>query len=489
MKRYLPLILLLCLVKLAIHMAGNHNYDFMRDELLHLSAGHHPAWGYYEFPPFIGWVARVSIFLFGHSLVGMRLFATLAGVVIVALCCLMAMELGGKKWAVFLAGVCALAFLPYYRNHFLFQPVAFDQLFWALGFYFVLRYVNTQRNVYLVYTGITAGFGLMNKYTFVIWIAGILLALLFHDKAKVYRNKWLYIGGGIALLIFLPNIIWQYRHGIPFFLHLEQLSKTQLEKNSVFEFIMMQALTPFTLLLSLGGLYFVMRRPQWRFLGIAFLLMFVLMWALRSKSYYFFAAYPPMFAAGAVWLEALTSRRPRWNIAVAAVMMGFALLALPLLIPVLPIERFVKYARIKPDAEGRYELTSDYADMFGWREQVRLADSIYNTLPPEDRQQCIFWAENYGEAGAIRILGNREPVCRHGSFWTWGPGPLSGEVAISIGNEADVVDMIYEEHQLIRIIKHPYAIDEENNIPVYLCRKPKIKLKDIWPTLEKRVFE
>ncbi|RPD40071.1 glycosyltransferase family 39 protein [Chitinophaga barathri] len=489
MKNYLPLILALCLVKLAVHMAGNHNYDFMRDELLHLSAGHHPAWGYFEFPPFIGWVARVSILFFDHSLTGMRLFATLAGVVIVVLCCMMAVELGGKKWAVFLAGVCALSFLPYYRNHFLFQPVAFDQMFWALGFYFILRFVNTQRNVYLLCTGITAGFGLMNKYTFMVWIAGILFALLFHEKARMYRNKWLYIAGAAAFLIFLPNMIWQYQHDIPFLLHMKQLAKTQLDKKDVFEFAIEQAFSPVTLLMSLGGLYFVMRQPRWRFLGIAFVTMFFLMWVLRSKSYYFFAAYPPMFAAGAVWLERIFQKRPYWNLAPALLLLAMVIPWMPYLIPILPVEKFIQYSHEKPDAEGHYKFTSDYADMFGWKEQVALADSIYNTLSPEDQQKCIFWAENYGEAGAIRIIGNREPVCRHGSFWTWGPGPLSGEIAISIGNEPDVVDRVYEEHQLIRIIKHPYAIEEENNIPVYLCRKPKIKLKEIWPTLEKQVFE
>lgn len=489
MKKYLPLILMLCLVKLAVHLAGNPHYDFMRDELLHLSAGYHPAWGYFEFPPFIGWVAKVSIWLFGHSLAGMRFFATLAGLAIQVLCCLMAVELGGKKWAVFLAGVCALAFLPYYRNHFLFQPVAFDQLFWALGFYFILRYVNTEKNMYLLYAGLAAGLGLMNKYTFVIWIAGMLIALLFHEKARVYRNKWLYLGGGIALLIFLPNIIWQYRHDIPFLLHLQQLSKTQLEKNSIFEFAMNQVLSPLTLIVSLGGLYFLLRRPRWRFLGVAFAAMFILMWALQSKAYYFYAAYPPLFAAGGVWLEKLFSKRPWWSLAPAALMLAFAAYWMPYLIPVLPVEKFIAYSNEKPDAEGRYHFTSDYADMFGWREQVQLADSIYRSLPPEDQRRCIFWAENYGEAGAIRIIGNREPVCRHGSFWTWGPGPLPGEVAISIGNEAEVVERLYEERQLIRVLKHPYAIDEENNIPVYLCRKPKVKLKEIWPGLEKRVFE
>ena len=139
MKKYLPLILFFCVVKLAIHFAGTPRYGFHRDELLHLSAGFHPAWGYMEFPPFIAFVARLSVWIFDVSLWGMRLFPTLAGLAILILCCAMAIEMGAKKMGVMLAGVSVLAFLPFYRNHLLFQPVAFDQLFWTLGFFLLLK--------------------------------------------------------------------------------------------------------------------------------------------------------------------------------------------------------------------------------------------------------------------------------------------------------------------------------------------------------------
>ena len=67
---------------------------------------------------------------------------------------------------------------------------------------------------------------------------------------------------------------------------------------------------------------------------------------------------------------------------------------IPDLTPILPIETFTKYAKIKPDDKGRYELTGDYADMFGWEEQVQLVDSVYRSLTPEERENCVIWAEN-----------------------------------------------------------------------------------------------
>ena len=142
MKKYLPIIGVLAFFKFIIHWFGNQNYGFHRDELLHLSVSEHLAWGFMEFPPFIALIGKISYFLFDYSLLGVRLFPTLAGLAILYLCCAMTKELGGKSKAVLIAGVCVLAFLPFYRNHTLFQPVAFDQLFWTLGFFFLIKYIK-----------------------------------------------------------------------------------------------------------------------------------------------------------------------------------------------------------------------------------------------------------------------------------------------------------------------------------------------------------
>ena len=107
MKRNLIiLIFLLCLVKLAIHLVGNQNYGFHRDELLHVSVSEHLASGYMEFPPFIAFAGKAATTLFGHSLSGIRFFSTLAGIGIVMLTCVIAIEMGAQKLTtVFVAGV------------------------------------------------------------------------------------------------------------------------------------------------------------------------------------------------------------------------------------------------------------------------------------------------------------------------------------------------------------------------------------------------
>ncbi|WP_199688354.1 ArnT family glycosyltransferase [Pontibacter oryzae] len=382
MKKYLPIILALSVVKLIVQWLGNRNYGFHRDELLHLSVSEHLDWGFMEFPPLIGVLGKVSYWLFDYALVGVRLFPTLAGITILILCCLMAIELGGKSRAVLLAGFCILAFLPFYRNHTLFQPVAFDQLFWTLGFYLVIKFINSQHKKYLILAGLILGLGLLNKYTILVWALGICVGLFFYRKGAVYRSKWLYVSGVLSFLIFLPNIIWQAQHGFPLIKHLQALHANQLDKVSPLEFGLEQLNFPFTLIISLLGLTALLidkRLRKYRAIGVAAIVIISTMWLLNAKAYYVFAIYPVLFASGAVKVESIFARKPAMVVVIAVVVLLHSIYFIPEATPILPIDTYVKYAGLETE-NGRVELKGDYADMFGWEEQVQLVDSVYQSL-------------------------------------------------------------------------------------------------------------
>jgi hypothetical protein len=496
-KKSLTIVGVLGFIKLTIHWFGNQHYGFHRDELLHLSVSEHLAWGYFEFPPFIAWVGKLSYLMFDYSLMGMRLFPTLAGLGVLILCCLIAREMGGKSKAVFLSGICVLAFVPFFRNHTLFQPVAFDQFFWVLGFYLLIKFFNSENKGYLLLVGLVAGLGLLNKYTMFVWGLGIAVGLLFYKRGELFKSKWLYVAGGVAFLLFLPNLIWQIQFDFPFLLHLEVLNQKQLAHISPFEFALAPLELPFTLVISLIGLYAMFRSKklkQYRSVGVAVVVIFITLWIMNAKAYYFFPAYPVMFAAGAVQIETWLQHRPNWNYAVAAILLLPAIPFIPEATPILPIERYVEYMGKQENEDGRIELTSDYADMFGWEEQVALVDSLYQSLlinhQPKD---VVIWAENYGEAGAVNILGDSyglpNAISRHGSFWLWGYGNKDAEVWISLGNEKESVEHVFEEVELVKIITHKFAIGEENGIPLYLCRKPKLDIEQWWQNYERNVFD
>jgi len=495
MKKYVPIILVLCIVKFVNQCLGNRNYGFHRDELLHLSVSEHLDWGYMEFPPLIGLIGKIAHWFFDYSLLGVRLFPTLAGVSILILCCLMAIELGGKSKAVLLSGLCILAFIPFYRNHTLFQPVAFDQFFWTLGFYLLIKYINATNKKFLLLLGITLGLGLLTKYTILVWAFGIFIGLFFYQKGSLFKTKWLYVAAFISLLIFLPNIIWQVQHDFPLLKHLKALNENHWEGRNPLEFGLEQLNFPFTLLVSLFGLVGLLigkHLKKYRSVGVAVLVIFSTLWLLHSKSYYVYGIYPVLFAAGAVQLETLLLKKPVWMYVISALVLLPSVYFIPEATPILPIDTFVDYGKLEEE-DGRIELTSDYADMFGWEEQVKLVDSVYRSLSPKEQQHCVLWAENYGEAGALKILGKRynlpNPISRHGSFWTWGYGNPNADVRISLGNEKASVENVFQETELVKIITHPYAIDEENGIPLYICRKPKVNIAQWWAAYEEHIFD
>ncbi len=495
MRKYLSTLIILSIIKLVVQLLGNRNYDFHRDELLHLSVSEHLDWGFMEFPPLIGVLGKISYWLFDYSLLGVRLFPTLSGVAILILCCAIAKELGGKSKAILLSGICILAFLPFYRNHTLFQPVAFDQLFWTLGFYFLVKFINSENKKFLILLGITLGLGLMNKYTILVWAFGIFVGLFFYQKGKVFKNKWVYISALISVLIFLPNIIWQTQNDFPLLKHLQALNENQLNDINPMEFGLEQLNFPFTLLVSFFGLtalFIDKNLKKYRVIGVATLVIFCTMWLLSSKAYYVFAIYPMLFAAGAVIIESLLSKKPAMVYLVASIVLLPSIYFIPEATPILSIEKFVSYKGLE-DENGRIELDGDYADMFGWEEQVKLVDSIYQSLSPKEKKNCVLWAGNYGEAGALKILGKKfnlpNPISRHGSFWTWGYGNKNAAVWISVGNEKSSVEHVFEEVELVKTITHKYAIDEENGIPLFICRKPKIDIEKWWAAYEEHIFD
>lgn len=275
---------------------------------------------------------------------------------------------------------------------------------------------------------------------------------------------------------------------------MQQLSVTQLQHIGQAEFLTDQLSQFLPILIAATGFVATMRSEklkEFKPLGLAFISILLLMWGLQAKSYYFFAAYPVMFAAGSVMIEHWLRKRPVFNYALAGFMLVFSLPFVPYMSPVLPLEAFELYADLEVE-ENRVQLTSDYADMFGWQEQVTLVDSIYRSYPKEERGNINIWAENYGEAGAIAVLGDRRlpyPASRHGSFWSWGPRNDSAQIWISIGNEASAVEGVFRECRLIKRIQHTYAIDEENNIPVYVCSDPVVDIKEWWASYRPHIFE
>jgi 4-amino-4-deoxy-L-arabinose transferase-like glycosyltransferase len=208
----LGILILLALVKLLMHLYVNDQYEFHRDELATLDYARTLDWGYVDFPPFTPFIARIALELLGPSIVGVRIFVALTQSTAMVLAGLIARELGGSRWAQLIAALSVAAAPSSLVLSSFFGYVSFDYLWWVLTAYLMVRLLQSGEPRWWLVIGATIGLGMMTKYTMAFFVIGIVGAILLTDARKYLRSPWLWSGVALALLIFLPNAIWQTQH-------------------------------------------------------------------------------------------------------------------------------------------------------------------------------------------------------------------------------------------------------------------------------------
>ena len=502
-------ILSLALVKLLLHLYSHGNYGIHRDEFLYLAMASRPAWGYLEVPPFVSWVAAV-VHSLGGSLLAIRLFPALCGAGLLLMTGLLTHKMGGGRFAILISGIAILISLVFLRAAHLFQPVIFDQFFWLLASLLAVHAVTREDGRWFwMATGLVAGLGLLNKYTMLFWGLGMLVGLLISEHRRQLRTPWPYVAGGIALLMWLPNLLWQADNGWPFFEHMEVLAAGQFTHVSRSGFLIEQVLmhNPWTFPIWLAGIIFFLRKEgrPFRYLLWVFLTALAIMLYVGSKAYYLAPAYPMLFAAGGVRIERfIRARQKYWLRPVLVCLLLFnGILLSPYGLPYLPVksmELYCAYAAeylgldgpIRTNTGELGRLPQDYADMFGWEEQVQAVAAAYDTLTPAEQEKCVLLASNYGEAGAIDHYGPRyglpKALSFSSSYSVWGPGEKPGDVIITIGFTFEELKPHFGHIRLFRVVDHEYAVSEERNVAIYTCRRPNQTLQEAWPAFTQHRF-
>ncbi len=166
----------------------------------------------------------------------------------------------------------------------------------------------------------------------------------------------------------------------------------------------------------------------------------------------------------------------------------------PLTLPVLPVETFIRYSQaigiggVQTEKQRLGRLPQHYADMFGWEEMVQTVARVYNSLPPEERARCAVFARNFGEAGAIDLLGAKyglpKAIGKHQNYFLWGPRDYTGEILITVGERLTDVRKVYSEVEQAATFTNDYVMPYENNMPIFICRRPRAPLKEIWPEVK-----
>ncbi|HXC16160.1 MAG TPA: glycosyltransferase family 39 protein [Holophagaceae bacterium] len=492
---------LLIALKLLLHGLTSGSYGYFRDELYFLDCARHMSWGYVDDAPMTIGAFKVALWL-GGSLPVIRMIAAVAGAVKVGLTMAVARELGGKRFGQGLAGLCALAAPVFLGIDSILCVGVLEAVFWTGFVLILLRFIRTDDPRLWLWAGLVAGLGLENKYSMLMVLLALLVALLLTPLRRELVRPWLWAGAGIALLIFLPTLLWQIRHGYPVIEDQETIRR--IGKNVVLSpwgFVKQQILflNPLLFPVWLAGLVSLLRRPALRLLGWLYLALLALMMALHAKDYYVAAIYPMLFAAGGVaferWLQDSHWMPGRlWpKAAICALITAGTALLVPVILPFLPPQKLVARQAalgLSPDkVETRHEgpLDQRLGDQFGWPELTAEVARIYQALSPEERARTAIYAANYGEAGAINqfgpALGLPPAICAHQAHSLWGPPAFDGDTFICLGCDREGLEKAFRSVVQVSEHQNPWGMAEENG-PIFIGRGLKTPLCEMWPHLK-----
>jgi hypothetical protein len=487
-----------------LHLYAGRRYGYFVDELYYIACARHLAWGYVDQPPLIAAIVRITRAILGDSLLALRFPAALAGAGTVVITGVIARELGGKRFAQSLAALCfALAPGVLALDHFL-SMNAFEPLFWMGCAFLLIRIIRTGNAKLWLWFGLLSGFGLQNKHSMLIFGFGIVAGLVLTGERKWLRSPWLWTGGAIAFLIFLPNLLWNIQNHFPFLelqANIRRSGRDVALSPMTFFGQETLAMLPLSLPIWLAGLWYLFfdrEGKRFRALGWAWLLTSAIIMTLNPRIYYLFPAYPLLFAAGSVtWERWLSGVRAQWikPVYVTLMVLMGALIA-PTVIPLLPPETYIRYAAATHLEQPRIEnhrlgpLPQLFADQFGWEEMAAAVAGAYNSLTPDVRAKTAIFGQNYGQAGAIEIYGPKygippgTTISAHQSYFLWGPHAYTGESMIVMDDKPERLAELFTSFRKVAEVSHPYSMPYQH-FDVYYCEGMKQPLSKLWPQIRK----
>jgi 4-amino-4-deoxy-L-arabinose transferase-like glycosyltransferase len=467
----------------ALLVAVSAGYGYHRDELYFVAAGQHLDWGYADQGPLTPLVARAMSELAPGSLTVLRLPSAFAAGLVVLLTGLLARELGGGPRAQRIAAACAaVGVIVLFSGHLL-STSTFDLLAWTAITWLAVRAVRRGDDRLWLPAGVVLGVGLLNKPLPAFLALGLLVGVALAGPRRLLRDRRVWAGVGIALVLWLPWILWQADHGWP------QLDVSRaIAEGSSTSSEPRWAIVPFQVLLIspllapvwIAGLVRLLRDPEVRdvrFVGVAWLVLVAVFTVTAGKPYYLAGLLPAFLAAGAVpvdrWLERGRSRRR--EIALGGAFVISAVAGACIALPVLPAG----------DAGPVVAVNEDVGETIGWPDFARTVARVHRGLP--DRRSAVILTGDYGEAGAIDrygpALGLPRAYSGHNAYGEWGPPPDGAAPVITVGLGAGDLAELQGCRVAARIDNRAGIDNEERGAPVIVCRGPRRPWSQQWAAL------
>jgi len=485
MKKTNTLLYILALLRIIIpYFLQNPVYEPHRDEFLYLAEGQHLAWGFMEVPPMLSIFAWL-IHALGDGMFWIKLMPSLFGAATFIIAGKITQSLGGKSFALILLFFSFL-FGAYLRMFFLFQPNAPEIFFWTMIAFSFIRFTQTKKNKWLYVFGVSVGLGMLSKYSVAFYTVSILLALLFTKHRTVFLSKHFWYASLIGFIIFLPNLIWQWQNHFPVIVHMNELQQTQLQYINPVGFLTDQLLLFLPcFFVWLTGLFNTLSSKQYRFIGLAYVFVIILLLMGHGKSYYAAGVYPSLFAFGATELEKFTAvKRKYLRHAFVIFAVGFGLFVTPILLPILPPQPLADlYTKMHIEKTGalkwedlkNHPLPQDFSDMLGWEEMTQKAAKAYNLLNDSEKKDATIFCNNYGMAGAVNYYAPKyklpQAYSDNASFLYWLPPGINMKNFVLISDDPNETEHDFakgfQSITLVDTIANKYAREYRDYIYLF----------------------
>ena len=468
------------------HMLTNGQYGFHRDEWQFLSDAQHLDWGFVPYPPLTAALEWLGLKMFGLSLVGLRLFSVLAQVLVIFASGLMARDLGGGRRAqMFAALAVALSPVPLFEAT-EFQYSSFDLLWWVLLAWCVIRLLRDDEPRWWVAIGIVAGLGMQTKYSIAFQLAGVLAGVLLTNPRRHLASGWFWAGGAVALLIVAPNLVWLIRHDFVSYHFLQAIHARDVHQGRADGFVRDQFLLNANLFAApvwLAGLFASFRERRYRLLGWMYVVPLLLFGFAQGRFYYVCGAYPVLLAMGAVvgerWLRGL---RPAWRVGIATLAFGGVIG-----VGIFAALRIVPIASTGPLRDYALRHNGDLREEIGWNELVAQVAAIRDALPADQQADLGIAVGNYGEYGAIALLGPRyhlpAPIGTVNSAWLRGYPHPPPPTLIVLGNSRERVDQLLTHCRVAGHTTNALGVDNEesrDHPDIFVCGPAREPWSELW---------
>ena len=451
-------------------------YGWHRDELYFLAAGKQPAWGYVDQPPFTPIVARIADELATGNLWLLRLLPAVTTATTAIIAGLVAHELGGSRRTQ-VASALAMATGGYAMGagHLL-STAAFDLTAWMALLWIVARLLRTGDTRLWVAFGGVAGVALLNKDLVPLLAAALAFGMLVERRWDLLWTGWLPVGVGLAVLIALPNLLWQADHGWPQGDMARVLSeRLGGENRATLVPVQLVFIGPFLVPALWRGAGWLRDRPRGRPLLWAWPAALIATLLAAGRPYYVLPLTLVVVIAGIVATDepGREGSRRRLPAVLRANGIGVLLISLPLL----PISAL--------DTVPIGDLNESAVETIGWPELTEQVAGVVRDLPAAEQDGVVLLAASYGEAGALDRFGPD-----HGLPPAFSPQNSYPDLRWPTDDAATVVAIRFDRSYLDRyfdecaeVARVNNGLDVENEAqgtPIHVCRG----LRGTWADLE-----